>query len=49
VPDQDYREDGEESPSSRGSLWCEQCLAGHYLATAVLQTGEVPSRSALPN
>jgi hypothetical protein len=36
VPNQDY---GEESPGakrSRGSLWCEKCVAGHCSATAVL-------------
>jgi hypothetical protein len=39
VRNQNYREDGEESPSamcSRGLLWCERCVAGHYRARAVL-------------
>jgi hypothetical protein len=39
VSNQDYREDGEESPNakcSKGSLWCKQCVARHYHATAVL-------------
>jgi hypothetical protein len=39
VPNQDCREDGEESPSAKcsgGSLRCEQCVARHYHATAVL-------------
>jgi hypothetical protein len=52
VPNQDYREDEEESPSakcSRGSLWCERCVAGRCGAIAVLQTEEAPSRSKLPN
>jgi hypothetical protein len=52
VPNQDYKEDGEESPSakgSRGSLWCEQCVARHYCATTVFQTEEAPLRSTLPN
>jgi hypothetical protein len=38
VPNQDCREDGVESPSAKcsgGSLWCGQCVAGHYCATAV--------------
>jgi hypothetical protein len=38
VPNQDYKEDREVSPSdkcSRCSLWCEQCVARHYCATAV--------------
>jgi hypothetical protein len=39
VPNQDYREDGEEPPSAKcsgGSLRCEQRVDGHYRATAVL-------------
>jgi hypothetical protein len=45
LPNQDYREDGEESPSakcSRGSLRCKQSVAGHCSATAVLQIEEAP-------
>jgi hypothetical protein len=39
VPNQDYGEEWEESPSaqcSKGSLWCEQYVARHYRATAVI-------------
>jgi hypothetical protein len=52
VPNQDYREHREKSPSakcSRGSMWYKQCVAGHYNATAVLQTGETPLRSMVPH
>jgi hypothetical protein len=38
MPNQDYREHGEESPNakcSKGSLWSQQCVGGHYHATAL--------------
>jgi hypothetical protein len=44
VPNLDYRDDGEESSSakrSRGSLWCQQCVAGYQRATAVLPVAAI--------
>jgi hypothetical protein len=46
LPNQGCREDGEETASatcSRGSLRCEQRVAGLCSATAVLQTEAAPS------